>query len=276
MAQCIYCDQPVGFLRRRHPECEERHARALAMIPELFTKALHSSLPAERFGALLKDAAGASFIKPRDLVALCVRGISTMIDSVLAERLLTPAEEARVTEIKEALGPAIADLANLDEKLIKIGMLRELSAGELPDRVTVVGPMPLEMRGHERIIWIFNGVICFRRPSTAPGTGAFTFSTTEEALYCGKGAFNSNPLPMGGLVEEAAGDLVITNRNLYFVFGNGQRRISMTKIAALGPHADGLQITCEPPERSRAFKVDDPWLAANLIVRLVVLAHKSS
>ena len=278
MTRCIYCNQPAGFLRWRHEECQERYTRALGTIPELFAKALHSSLPAERFGALLKDAAGASFIKPRDLGALCVRGIGDMIDSVLEERLLTPAEDARITEIKEALGPGITDVTGLNEKLIKISMLRELSAGELPDRVTVVGPMPIEMRDHERVIWIFNRAIGFRRrllPEPAPATAGILFPATEKDLYCGLRAFSNDPLPMDDLINEATGDLVVTNRNLYFVFGDGARRIPMTKITALQPHADGIQITCEQrQDRSRAFKVDDPWLAANMIVRLVMLAQK--
>src|SRR4051812_29575656 len=126
MARCIFCDQPAGFLRRRHAECQERQTRALAMIPELFTKALHSSLPAERFGELLKQAAGASYIKPRDLGPLCVQGISSMIDSILEKRLPTPAEEERITEIKDALGSGITDVTKLNEKLIKVTMLREL------------------------------------------------------------------------------------------------------------------------------------------------------
>src|SRR3954447_20528443 len=127
MGRCTFCGRPAGFLRRRHAECQERHTRALAMIPELFSKALHSSLPATRFGEMLKEAAGASFIKPRDLGTICVKGISSMIDAVLEERLLTAGEEERINEIKDALGPGIADVTDLNEKLIKIGMIRELN-----------------------------------------------------------------------------------------------------------------------------------------------------
>jgi hypothetical protein len=276
MPRCIYCGQPAGLLRRRHAECQERHTRALAMIPELFTKALHSALPAERFGELLKQAAGASFIKPRDLGPLCVQGISGMIDSVLEDRLLTPAEDERITEIKDALAPALVDVTSLNEKLIKISILRELSAGELPDRVSVAGPMPIELHAHERVIWIFNHVICFRRRvAPAPELGGIAFPATEKDLYCGMRAFNNDPLPVDDLLEEATGDLVVTNRNLYFIFGAGQRRIPMAKITALQPHADGVQVTCEQPQgRSRIFKLDDPWLAANMIVRLTMLAQK--
>jgi hypothetical protein len=248
------------------------------MIPELFSKALHSSLPAVRFGEMLKEAAGASFIKPRDLGSLCVGGMSSMIDAVLKERLLTTAEDERIVEIRDALGPSIADVSELNEKLIKIGMLRELSAGQLPDRVDVVGPMPIELRLHERIIWIFNRAVCFRRekPITAQPNGkGFVFPATEKDLYCGLRAFIDDPIPMADLVQEATGDLVVTDRNLYFIFGDGQRRIPMVKITALQPHADGIQVTSEQPQgRSRTFKLGDPWLAANLIVRLMILAQK--
>lgn len=275
MAQCIYCGQPAGFLRRRHAECHERHTRALTMIPELFAKALHSSLPATRFGQMLKEAAAASFIKPRALGALCIGGISRMIDAVLEERLLTAAEEERIKEIKDALGSAI-DMANLDEKLIKVSILRELAAGQLPDRVTVAGPMPIELRQHETVVWLFNDVVSFRSraPVTpAPPPSGIGFPTTNKDLYCGIRAFANDPLPVNELVEEATGDLMITNRNIYFTFGDGQRRIPMTKITAMQPRADGIQITCEEPQgRSRTFKLDDPWLAANLIVGLVKIA----
>lgn len=277
MGRCIYCNRPAGFLRKRHPECQERHTRALAMIPELFSKALHSSLPAARFGDMLKEAAGASYIKPRDLGRLCVGAISGMIDAVLEKRLLTTAEDERITEIKDALGPGIADVSNLNEKLIKIGMLRELSSGQVPDRITVVGPMPIELRDHEHVVWIFNRVLSFRLTSVAapPAATEITFPATDKDLYCGSGAATSDPIPMQGLVKEASGDLVITDRNIYFIFGEGERRIPMAKITALQPHADGVQVTCEQPQsRSRAFKLDDPWLAANLIVRLVLLAQK--
>jgi hypothetical protein len=227
---------------------------------------------------MLKDAAGASFIKPRDLGPLCVRGIVSMIDAVLENRLLTPAEDERITEIKDALALGLADVTSLDEKLIKISILRELGAGELPDRVSVVGPMPIELHGHERVIWIFNHVVCFRRrsaPVPRPESGGIAFPATEKDLYCGLRAFNNDPLPMDDLLDEATGDLVVTNRNVYFIFGAGQRRIPMTKISALQPHADGIQVTCEQPQgRSRIFKLDDPWLAANMIVRLIMLAQR--
>ena len=275
MGRCIYCNRPAGFLRKRHPECQERHTRALAMIPDLFSKALHSSLPAARFGDMLKEAAGASYIKPRDLGRLCVGAITGMIDAVLEKRLLTTAEDERITEIKDALGPGIADVSNLNEKLIKVGMLRELSAGQVPDRVTVVGPMPIELRDHEHVVWIFNRVLSFRLTSVAATSAAITFPASDKDLYCGSGAAISDPIPMQGLVKEASGDLVITDRNIYFIFGEGERRIPMAKITALQPYADGVQVTCEQPQsRSRAFKLDDPWLAANLIVRLVLLAQR--
>ena len=277
MPRCVYCNQPTGFWRRRHAECQERHTRALAMIPELFTRALHSTLPVTRFGELLKDAADASFIKPREFEALCIQGISSMIDAVLVERLLTTAEEERITEIKNALSPSLADMAELNEKLIKIAILREINVGQIPDRVTIVGPMPIELRRHEHVIWVFNHAICFHRlaPAAPAFSGAIAFPATETDFYCGLRAFDKDPLPMKELVEEATGDLVLTDRNIYFIFGDGQRRIPMAKITALQPRADGIQITCDESQaRSRTFKLDDPWLAANLIVGLVKIVQK--
>jgi hypothetical protein len=278
MGRCVYCRRPAGVLRKQHAECQERHKRALTMIPELFSKALHSTLPAARFGEMLKEAATASFIKPRSLKLICVSGITSMIDAVLENRLLTAAEDERVTQIKDALGPGIADADELNEKLIKVGMLRELKSGQLPDRVTVAGPFPPELQ-RQRVMWIFNGVISFRHranDAAPPQQGtAIVFPATDQDLYCGIRSFVDDPLPAANLIEEANGDLVITDRHLYFIIGDGQRRIPMSKITALQPHSDGIQVTCEqPPGRSRAFSLEDPWLAANLIIGLVKLAKR--
>jgi hypothetical protein len=278
MANCVYCGQPAGFLRRRHVECQERHARAIAMIPGLFAKALHSSLPAARFGELLQNAAAASFIKPADLSLLCVEGVGAMIDAVLEQRLLTLAEERRVAEITDALGPVLADKTKLDEKFAKMNILRVLGEGKIPDRVTVVGPMPINLRLDETVIWIFNHAICYQRrasPSPDPGPPGIPFPATDKDLYCGRQASSTNLIPMGDLLEEAVGDLVVTNRNIHFLFDEGHKRISMAKITALQPYADGMHITCEQSQgRSRTFKVDDPWLASNLIVGLIKLAQR--
>jgi len=246
----------------------------MTMIPELFAKALHSSLSATRFGELLKDAAGASFIKPRDLGALCVEGISTMIDKVLQERLLAPSEEDRIEEIKQALGPALTDMSALNEKLIKISVLRELKAGEIPDRVTVVGPLPNVLRKHERVVWIFNQVVSYKRSAPEPAAG-ITFPATEQDLYCGLRQAGDDPMPTENLTKEAVGDLVVTSRNIYFVHDKGTQRIPMAKITALQPYADAVQVTCEQSQdRSRAFKLKDAWMLANLIIGLMLLAQR--
>jgi hypothetical protein len=199
-----------------------------------------------------------------------------MVDTVLQERLLTPAEEERIAEIKDALGPALADVSALNDRLIKISILRELKGGDVPDRVTVVGPMPIELRKHERVVFIFNHVMSYQGVAP-PAPGGITFPATEQDLYCGLQAGNEDPLPAAELVKEALGDLVLTNRNIYFIHPEGQQRIPMAKITALQPHAGGIQVICEQPQdRSRAFALADPWMAANLIVSLVIRAQNNS
>jgi hypothetical protein len=107
--------------------------------------------------------------------------------------------------------------------------------------------------------------------------GGIAFPATEKDLYCGVRAFNNDPIPTENLLEEATGDLVVTDCNIYFIFGDGQQRIPLEKVTALQPHADGIRVTCEQPEDcSRTFKVDDPWLAANLIIGLVKIVQNPS
>ncbi|HVV63550.1 MAG TPA: hypothetical protein VHD14_17515, partial [Pseudolabrys sp.] len=159
MANCIYCGKPAGFLRKRHPECEERHKKVLDLVPRFFTEVIGSPISADRFSDLLLAATKAAFVRPQELRSICVSGINKAIDTILRERLLTSAEMQRITELTDTLSAKIPGGLDLDQKLIKLSIVNELYDGRIPDRVSIVGPMPVEFGRGESVLWIFNQVL---------------------------------------------------------------------------------------------------------------------
>ena len=76
-----------------------------------------------------------------------------------------------------------------------------------------------------------------------------------------------------GLVEESAGDLVVTTKQLVMIWGERQRAFPYSKIAGFHARRDGFLITRgAAQDRVVLFMVDDPWFAANLVARLLRLS----
>jgi hypothetical protein len=253
-----------------HKECIERHERAVSLVPEFFSKFLQSDLSVGRFQQLLQSAAKASFVKPDEMKTLAAAGISRMIKSVLEERLPTKSETKRILELAGALQPYLSDDARPDDLLAKIDILRDLHEGKIPDMVTVAGPMPIELPQTETVIWIFNNVTAYRIDDDANTREPGIELVLDKVAYYGLKTFNNVQVPRDKLHKESNGDIVVTNRNLYFLISEVKsRRLPIARATALRAYADGIYIACEPTlERTRTFTLNDSWFAANLVLRL--------
>jgi hypothetical protein len=274
MPNCIYCGKPAGFFRRSHVECQAQFDRATTTIPMFFEKLLDSNLPAERFEQLLKEVAATFHIGPERLRALSIDGINAMVDAALTQHLLTVDEEDRILEVAGALGLSSENIPGLDDALVKIGVLRDLEDALIPDRVTVVGPMPVELEPNESVVWIFNNVKSYRARKSKEGAAPPPDPQVQPDMpdYFSPGSLGKEPVQTGGLLDRGAGDLMMTNRHVFTVSDNNHRKIPLSKIAALNTYSDGFQIVRAPRGDLLTLVVDDPWFAANLIVRLLRLS----
>jgi hypothetical protein len=278
MGQCIYCGRSVGFFRKTHPECEERHERAISLIPGFFPKFLESDLPVERFRDLLQNAAAASYIKPDELKAIITRGISKMINVILEQRLFTARDMERIVEVADALGGIISEDVRPHEFLAKVDVLRDLHERKIPDLINVTGPMPITLRRGESIIWIFNYATCLRPrvlAGASPGPSGVNLNL-DTMTYYNLSAFKKASMRQEDFDKEASGDIVVTNRNLYHLTSDTeQKRFPIARIVAIRAYVEGLYISCDPAdERTRAFKLNDSWFAGNLLASLVQLARR--
>jgi hypothetical protein len=248
----------------------------MTMSPAFFEKALNSSLAADRFDQLLRDAAAASYIKPAQLRSLAIAGIGAMTESTLADHLLTDAEEERIIEIADAVGLTLDAIPVADDKLIKANVLRELDAGRIPDRVTVVGALPIELEPDEAVVWIFNQTKTYRSGRSKKDEMVEPPPTSPIAhlpLYYTVSALGEHGGNAAGLVEESVGDLVVTTNQLFMIWGERQRSFPYSKIAGFQARRDGFLITRgAAQDRVVLFAVDDPWFAANLVARLLRLS----
>jgi hypothetical protein len=274
MGACIYCGASAGFLRKQHRDCRTRHDLAAEKIPTFFVKCLESRLPAARFKELVTDAARNNHIGNSELQSLVLEGISNLIDTVLADHAITASEEARIDELCKAFSVGGKDLipSGAMHKLAKGIILRELENGRLPDSLPKIeGDLPLNLERDEVIIWVFNGV-SYLTPRTRTkyvgGSHGMSFRIMK-GVYYRVGAFKGEPVKTEYLSNEGHGDLVITNRNVYFVSPQKVLKLPPRKILSIQPYADGIAITRDAANaKPQIFILDDPWFATNAIARL--------
>jgi hypothetical protein len=277
MPNCSYCGRPAGLFRRYHAECRAQFDRAMGTIPLFFEKLLESDLPADRFEQLLKQVAERFHIEPKKLRSLSVQGINAMVQASLSQRLTTPDEEDRILEIAEALGLSMAELPDLEEKLTKIRVLRDLDNGRTPDRVDVVGPMPIDLESGETIIWIINGAMSYRpRKGPVQSKEPTPSKPQRDKPYLSPASLGPQPTPIGELIERGESDVMITDRRVFIISNNRHLEIPLSKVEAFHAYSDGFQIVRAGKEaRPLTITVNDPWFAANLIVRLIGLQSDS-
>jgi hypothetical protein len=274
MATCVHCGMPAGAFRRHHPECQARYDFAVKAIPTFFEKALHSSLPADRFDQLLQEAAAASHLKPEQLRGLAVSGVAAMVDFALATHLPTPFEEDRIVEIANAVGLTLDAVPVADDKLIKASILRELALGQIPNRVTVAGSLPVDLVPDEDIIWIFNQIKPHRSPPSKESTPQLHPLPAIADLpdYYSPLTLAQDQGYTKAFVEGPVGDLIVTTEQLVIVQKERTRSIPYDRITGFGARHDGILIARRPSDsRIILLMVDDVWFATNLVSQLLRL-----
>jgi hypothetical protein len=263
VATCSFCGRPANRGEAFHDDCRERHHKATIAIPGFFSRILESQISAARFADLLHEAAAASFVGRAQLDDLCLEGVSCLVSDILEHRLVTEAEQQRIGEILHALNAELLESQGLATLFAKIEILRSLSDGRVPDHVEVVGDMPMALRNTERVLWIFNQM-------RFASSGKRRIAPDEmppplTGSYYANRAFTARDpkaKPRG-----RAGNLVLTNYNLFFVSTPTEHRaFPISRIAGLRAYVDAVGIGY--PTKIFTFSVADPWLLANALAFL--------
>jgi hypothetical protein len=277
MAICTYCGKSAGLFRTHHAECRAQFERAATTIPAFFEKLLQSALPPERFSDLLSEVAATFHIQPNELRSLSIAGVHAMLESVIARHLPTPDEQSRIVETITALGLSLQDLPDIETRLVKIDILRDLQDGKTPDHVTVSGPLPFNLSQNETIIWIFNNSINYRQPKGQTPAAGRAASPVQANMphYFSPANLGQQPASVKDLEVVGERDLVVTSQSLYVVLDERHGRIPLSTVTTFDTYSDGFRITRKSvPDRPLTFIVDDPWFAANLFIGLLRRAHK--
>jgi hypothetical protein len=263
----------TGLLRGEHKECRTAHDDAVAHIPEFFVQTLHSAIEPKLFISVLTDEAKHSYIGEKELRQLAIVGVKAMIEEASADGVIAEGEQTRIREIRDAFGIDGNDIdGEAGKRFQKASVLSGLDRGELP-KVNVLGRMPLSLAKGEAIIWVFNGVdgVTTEMHSKFVGTSSGVSVRLTKGLSVRSGRMQGHSVKAKNLAGMGNGDLVITNRSVYFLTDVKVIKLSRNVIVAANAAREGIAILRNGDLPPMIFNVDDPPFAADLIGRLNLL-----
>jgi hypothetical protein len=272
MGTCIYCGEEVGFLRRRHEECEQRREAATAKIRQQFVQAMDAPLDPARFQALAEETARTGYLAGDDFRGVVVSGLTAALEKVLDDHVITQDENERIEVLAQQFGVTANDLApDVQLRFVKANVLRDLDEGRMPNRVVVEGLSTPNLGRGEVIVWAFNPATLFVTRSRTKYVGGSRGVSVRlaKSVYYKVGASKGEPVRTDYLSNEGAGCLFITNRNVIFLGPGKGVKLPFRKILSVQLYSDGIELLRDGVNaKPVVLTVDDPPFAANLIARL--------
>lgn len=271
MGACGYCGEPAGLFRSIHPECEAKQSQAKRDLSLAFTNMMLVPRPpsAPTFKAIIERLGADARLDASSLRSEILTGLGTSLDAALEDHDLSQEEIDRFEGVLSAfdLGPSAIEEAGIKTRLVKALILKDLSEGELPDRVRV-SQVSIALKRGERILWIFNGV---RRqePRTSSyyegGSHGFSFRVMKGVSYR-VGSSRGRRVQTTEIANAGAGDLIISSDAIYFASPTNTKKIGLGSIVSVENYEDGIVVT---PSRGKyqIFMLEDATFAANLILK---------
>ena len=274
MSKCPYCGQDAGWLHKVHKECQEKHDAGLQQIKEHFQSAADGTLPLDVAHLKVEQIAADSVINQSTLQHLAIGAFESAINHALADDLLSEKEEKQLGEFISHFdfGISIDELSKnpVYMRMVKAAVLRDITEGKIPERLSVDSALPFNFQKSERLIWLFQHVEYLqpRTHTTYQGRTNGVSVRIAKGLYFRTSQFSGNPIATTQLTRLDCGLLAVTTKHIYFAGAMKSLRIRYDKIISFVPFSDGVGVQRENVSKADVFVTNDGWFTHNLLVNL--------
>jgi hypothetical protein len=284
MAKCIYCGQSAGLFRRQHAECARIYEEGLHRITSASEAGLTTGGDLDQLaGEILKIATESRIPRTRMQEALFKAWASHLRKALEAGHLTVQEEKALRAfrwrfGLRELEGPLVAatvaeEVGRTSAQLDQAGVLREIFEGRVP-AVPVSSSLPFAFTGSEKVVWVFYNVghLTLRRERHYEGGSSGLSVRVASGVYVRSGAFRGSAVVSTHAMQDDAGQLAVTDENVYFAGRSVAFRIPLRKIAAVIPYADGFRVLRDAVSaKPEILLTREVWFAVNLILGLAHL-----
>lgn len=283
MGNCKYCGKPVGFLRSKHPECEEKHRQHELVIQNgrqrIVEVAVNAVKGSDNFDALEKaisEIEQSSFVPSSERKALLVKGWENSVEQFLEDGILDAKEEERLVKFQEYFSLSGIELNENGalSKSVKAATLRDILNGVIPQRISADENLPINFQKGEQVVWAFSDSMYFedkiRRQFVGGSQGVSL--RVMKGVYYRVGAFKGHAVENTERVHIDTGWVVATNKNIYFAGSKKSIRIPYAKIVSFEPFSNGIGVMRDAATaKPQIFVTGDGWFTYNLITNLAKL-----
>ena len=274
MANCELCGEVAGRRKTLHERCLDRRNAALELISGLVGKAARGDMELVDFEGEALAASADNYVRPDEVLALCVEGFETCVQRLLETRIITKVEEDKLSEYLGALGvPEWKVSGAVDLVAFCRGLLRMMDGADPRWVDGPVAELPLETG--EELLYVFYDTRFLERGAWMENAGSESLSGSRAhgGLYIGLRDIRNRRMgwPEGSGID---GFLAVTSKRLRF--GSPGRWISVAhaEISEMSPGINGLMFERhDAGVGAEAFVVSedrvDGWRLYNLLLNLL-------
>ena len=271
MGTCTYCNQPAGFLRSKHRECEEKYNQGWKDMINVASDGALGTATLENLNTKMTDIAKSHYVSVDKIRTALISGWEKSVDHYLEDGILTVEEESKLTSFAERFSLSQEDLdgRGIYTRMVKAGVIRDLTEGKVPQRIKIDGQLPFNLQKTENLIWVFPTVSYYEDKARRHYVGGMQGVSIRvmKGVYYRVGAFRGHPVETTEKVHIGDGLLGVTNKHLYFVGGLKSLRIKFEKIVSYIPFDDGIGIHRDAASaKPQVFVTGDGWFTYNLIM----------
>ena len=153
MGDCVYCGQPVGILRSKHPECAGRHDSACDQVKALVSRGILGNANIPALKSSLQPVARDGFIGTTELESLFVDAWALVVEKLLDDGILSASEEAQLTGFAHQAGVLEQVRRHASyQQVVKAAVLRDVAQGQIKSRVSIAGGVSINLQKGETIL----------------------------------------------------------------------------------------------------------------------------
>lgn len=269
MANCKFCGEPAGFLRKKHAECHEKYVAAIELVKNAASGVATGVLENTNLTTALANAKS-SYVPVAHTRAALINGWESAVDHFLEDGVLDHKEEESLVSFKAkwSLDQSDLDRRGAFTRLVKAGVLRDVMEGKVPERVTIEsGTLPFNFQKNEELVWLFQNVEYLEDKTRREyaGRSAGVSIRIAKGVYYRTAAFRGHPIERTERVSLGRGLLAITTKHVYFD-GAKSFRVKHEKIVSHTPFSDGVAIVRDSASaKPQVFVTGDGWFTYNLL-----------
>ena len=221
----------------------------------------------------LENLAAKGYVPQQKIRAILQTAWECGVYAFLSDSVLSPEEESLLSDFKNRFQftPDELDVNGALTRVVKAGVIRDLIAGNIPQRVNIEGPLPFRPLSDEILIWLFKSADYFeqRTQRRYEGRSSGVSIRIVRGVYYRVGAFQGHPVDTRYLAHIDSGWLGVTDKNVYFAGQSKTLRIPHSKIIGLTTFSDGVGIDRDALSAKRQlFRTGDGWFTYNLLANI--------